>query len=85
MCQVDQPGSVVKSGKDFVKMVKKLTQGFNVYYYTNICTNKQCRIIKCENNVKISVKLILKSLRMLRCQYIIFRQFTVVLAEVMDC
>jgi len=23
MCQLDQPGSVVKSGKDFVKMVKE--------------------------------------------------------------
>jgi len=36
MCQVDESGSGLKSGKDFVQMVKKLTQRFNVYYYTNI-------------------------------------------------
>ena len=27
-----QPGCVVNFGKDFVKMVKKQTQRFNVYY-----------------------------------------------------
>jgi hypothetical protein len=32
--------ALVKSGKEFVKMVKKLTQGFNVYCYTSICTCK---------------------------------------------
>ena len=61
MCQLDQSGSVIQSGKDFVKMVKKLTQRLNVYYYTNICTNKQCKIMKCEqkceNYCKINTKI----------------------------
>ena len=39
--------------------------------YTNICTNKYC-------------KFILKYCDMFRCQYTIFREFAVVLAEVMD-
>ena len=40
--------------------------------HTNICTNKYC---KCTLNYS----------DMFRCQYTIFRQFTVVLAKVMNC
>jgi len=43
----------------------------NCLLYTNICTNKYC-------------KFILNYCYMFRCQYTIFRQFTVVLAEVMN-
>jgi len=39
--------------------------------YTNICTNKYCKVI-------------LNYSDMFRCQYTIFRQFTAVLAKVMN-